>query len=110
MIRALLVLAWHTCALPSPDRPCVEIETKTFSSSLEAARAYWKAHEALDRKLYFLSEDVSRVREFNDPAFKIGDAPTITEGGFKDYGCIIVTQPKTRRSWQFCGDKVVEIK
>jgi len=70
MIRAVLVLAWYTCALPSPDRPCVEIETKTFSSSLEAVRAYWKADEALDRKLYFFREDVATpMREYMDPPF-----------------------------------------
>lgn len=66
MIRAVLVLAWYTCALPSPDRPCVEIETKVFASSLEAVRAYLKADEALDRKLYFLSEDVRHVKEYGD--------------------------------------------
>lgn len=66
MVRAILVLAWYTCALPSPDRPCVEIETKVFPSALEAVRAYHKSVEALDRKLYFLSEDVDHVKRFGD--------------------------------------------
>lgn len=74
MIRAVLVLAWYTCALPSPDRPCVEIETKAYSSILEAVRGYHQGVDALDRKLYFIGKDgAEEVREYGyDPKSDYG--------------------------------------